>query len=143
MDCRAILLASVFGAWALSADAQTKPSVSLYLLCDGEIWAHQDGFGRSKGSPGQLTIQIDPQSRALTVTTPFTGEITGELAVTNEWYSSSPYIVSTKERFGRKVVRLHVSLNRLSGNGVLMYVLDDGQQFAAFIGDCKPATAKF
>jgi len=26
---------------------------------------------------------------------------------------------------------------------VLTYELDDGQQFAAFIGDCKPATAKF
>jgi hypothetical protein len=143
MDCRAIICASIFGVWALSAAAQTKPSASVYLLCEGEIWTHQEGFGRSEGTRGQLTIQIDPQSRVLTVTTPLTGKITGDLAVTDEWYTSFPYIVSTKVRFGRKVVRLHVSLNRLSGNGALMYELDDSQQFAAFIGDCKPATAKF
>ncbi|TFB37829.1 hypothetical protein [Pseudomonas sp. F01002] len=143
MRYRAIIFASIFGLWSQSAAAQTKLGASVYLLCEGEIWTHQDGFGRSKGARGQLTIQIDPQSRALTVTTPLTGKITGDLAVTNEWYSSFPYIVSTKELFGRKVVRLHVSLNRFSANGVLMYELDDGQQFAAFIGDCKPATAKF
>lgn len=143
MDCRVIIFASIFGVWTLSADAQTKPNSSLYLLCEGEIWAHEDGFGRSQGTRGQLTIQIDPNSRALTVATPLTGQITGDLVVTNEWYSSFPTFTPTKERFGRKVVRLHIALNRLSGSGVLTYELDDGQQFAAFIGDCKPATAKF
>jgi len=143
MSRRAIIFASIFGAWALSAAAQTKPNAGVYLLCEGEIWAHQDGFGRSEGARGQLTIQIDLQSRALTVITPLSGKITGDLSVTNEWYSSFPLIVPPTERFGRKVVRLRISLNRLSGSGVLTYELDDGQQFAAFIGDCKPATAKF